>query len=124
VTAEALHHALQGLFAGEMQQIRVASVVVVQERRWIQIELGGPRHYSLLMSADLRRDPDMIRNALQSWMTGDWTAEIAAVSGVMIHHATIRLGVDGQPDDNRGVELTRSGVKVVDRLDDRQSRRG
>ena len=123
MTAEALHHALKGLIAGDAQQIRVASVVVVQERRWIQIELVGPRHYTLLVSADLRRDPDMIRSALESWMTGDWTSETAATSGVMIHNATIRLGVDGQPDDGRGVELTRSGVRVVDPLDDRRTRR-
>jgi hypothetical protein len=93
MTAEDLHRALDGMTADAAQQIRVTSVVVAQERRWIQIELIGPRHYSLLVSADLRRDPEMIRAALQSWMTGDWTAEIAAISGVMIHNATIRLGV-------------------------------
>ena len=123
MTTEALHHALKGLVAGDAQQIRVTSLVVEQERRWIQIELSGPRHYSMLVSADLRRDPGMIRSALESWMTGEWTAETAATSGVMIHNATIRLGVDGQPDDGRGVELTRSGVRVVDRLDNRRTRR-
>jgi hypothetical protein len=92
LTPEELHRALDGMTADDAQQIRVTSVVIAQERRWIQIELIGPRHYSLLLSADLRRDPEMIRAALQSWMTGDWTAEIAAVSGVMIHNATIRLG--------------------------------
>ena len=101
----------------------MTSLVVEQERRWIQIELVGPRHYSMLVSADLRRDPGMIRSALESWMTGEWTAETAATSGVMIHHTTIRLGVDGQPDDGRGVELTSSGVRVVDRLDNRRTRR-
>jgi hypothetical protein len=123
MTAQALHDALKGLVAGDAQQIRVASVVVVEKRRWIQIELVGPRHYSLLVSADLRRDPDMIRSALESWMTGDWTSETATISGVTIHNATIRLGVDGQPDDGRGVELTRSGVREIDRLDDRRTRR-
>jgi hypothetical protein len=123
VTAEILHQALKGLTTGDAQEIRVASIVVVQERRWIQIELVGPRHYSLLLSADLRRDPDMIRKALQSWMIGEWTAETAAMSGVMIHNATIRLCSDGRPDDGRGVELTRSGVRVIDRLDDRRTRR-
>ncbi len=92
MTTEALHHALKGLVAGDAQQIRVTSLVVEQERRWIQIELVGPRHYSMLVSADLRRDPGMIRSALESWMTGEWTAETAATSGVMIHNATIRLG--------------------------------
>jgi hypothetical protein len=124
MTTEALHQALKGLIAGDGQQIRVASLVVVDKRRWIQVELIGPRHYSLLVSADLRRDPTMIREALHSWMSGDWTADAAATSGVTIHNATIRLGVDGQRDDNRGVELTRSGVRFVDRLGDRQTRRG
>ena len=124
MTTEALHEALKGLVAGDAQQIRVASLVVAQERRWIQVELIGPRHYSLLVSADLRRDPEMIREALHAWMTGEWTAEAASMSGVTIHNATIRLGVDGRPDDNRGVELTRSGVRVVDRLDDRKTKRG
>jgi hypothetical protein len=118
MTAEILHQALKELASGDARDIRVASIVVVEERRWIQIELIGLRHYSLLVSADLRRDPDMIRRALQSWMVGDWTAEIAAISGVMIHNATIRLCSDGRPDDGRGVELTRSGVREIDRLDD------
>jgi hypothetical protein len=124
MTAEALHQALQGLIGGAAQQVRVASVVVVQERRWIQIELIGPRHYSLLVSADVRRDPAMIRRALEGWMAGDWTAELAAMSGVMIHNATIRIGVDGQPDDGRGVELARSGAQIVERRDGRPTRRG
>jgi hypothetical protein len=123
MTPDILHQALKGLITGDAQEIRVASVVVVQERRWIQIELIGPRYYSLLVSADLRRDPDMIRKALQSWMVGEWTAEIAAMSGVTVHNATIRLCSDGRPDDGRGVELTRSGVRVIDRLDNRRTRR-
>ena len=57
-------------------------------------------------------------------MAGDWTAELAAMSGVMIHNATIRIGVDGQPDDGRGVELARSGAQIVERRDGRPTRRG
>ena len=90
MTADDLHRALDGIAGDDAQTIRVASVVVTGDRRWIQIELVGPRHYTLLVSADLRRDPQMIREALQSWMTGDWTADVAAVSGVMVHNATIR----------------------------------
>jgi hypothetical protein len=97
VTAEELHRALDGLTAGEARQIRVASMVIAEERRWIQIDLVGPRLYTLLVSADLRRDTTMIRTALQCWLAGEWTAELAALSGVMIHNATIRLSEELQP---------------------------
>jgi hypothetical protein len=90
MTADDLHRALDGIAGDPPQTIRVASMIVAKERRWIQIELVGPFHYTLLVSADLRRDPQMIRAALQSWITGDWTADAAAVSGVMVHNATIR----------------------------------
>ena len=114
MTADELHRALDGMTADDAQQIRVASVMVAQERRWIQIELVGPRTYSLLVSADLRRNAETIRAALQSWMTGDWTAEIAAISGVMIHHATIRVGAVPRVNaDHR--EPKKAARTVVDR---------
>ena len=90
MTADDLHRALDGIGGDAAQTVRVGSLIVARERRWIQIELVGPRHYTLLVSADLRRDPQMIRAALQSWMTGGWSADVAAVSGVMVHNATIR----------------------------------
>ena len=96
MTADDLHRALDGVGGDTAQTIRVASMVVAKERRWFQIEVVGPRHYTLLVSADLRRDAQMIRAALQSWMIGDWTADVAAVSGVMVHHATIRTPVPGR----------------------------
>jgi hypothetical protein len=46
VTADDLHRVLDGLTGGDARQIRVASVVIAQERRWIQIDLVGARHYS------------------------------------------------------------------------------
>jgi hypothetical protein len=115
VTADDLHRVLDGLPAGDARQIRVASVVIAEERRWIQIDLIGARHYSLLVSADLRRDPIMIRTALQCWLTGDWTAELAAVSGVMIHNATIRLGDDGQSDAEGSIDPQASPQDAIDR---------
>ena len=118
MTPDDLHRALDGITGDDAQNIRVASVVVANERRWIQIELVGPRHYSLLLSADLRRDPVMIRSALKSWMTGDWTAEIAAVSGVMIHNATIRLRADLASDEERA-ERKLPAFRVIDHGDER-----
>jgi hypothetical protein len=115
VTADDLHRALDGLTASDAQRIRVASVVIAEERRWIQIDLIGPRHYSLLVSADLRRDPITIRRALQCWLTGEWTAELAALSGVMIHNATIRLSEDLQPEADGGIDPKASPQDVIDR---------
>ena len=123
MTADDLHRVLDGLTGGDARQIRVASVVIAQERRWIQIDLVGTRHYSLLVSADLRRDPVMIRTALQCWLTGEWTAELAAVSGVMIHNATIRLGDDGQPEADDSGDLKVSPQDVID-PSEHQTRRG
>ena len=115
MTADDLHRVLDGLTGGDARQIRVASVVIAQERRWIQIDLIGARHYSLLVSADLRRDPVMIRTALQCWLTGEWTAELAAVSGVMIHNATIRLGHDAQPEADGSSDPKASSQDVIGR---------
>ena len=115
MTADDLHRVLDGLTGGDARQIRVASVVIAQERRWIQIDLVGARHYSLLVSADLRRDPVMIRTALQCWLTGEWTAELAAVSGVMIHNATIRPGDDAQPEPDGSLDPQASPQNVIDR---------
>ena len=122
MTADDLHRVLDGLTGGDARQIRVASVVIAQERRWIQIDLVGPRHYSLLVSADLRRDPVMIRTALQCWLNGEWTAELAAVSGVMIHNATIRLGDDAQPAADGSIDQKASPLDVAG--SEHQARRG
>lgn len=115
MTADDLHRVLDGLNGGDARQIRVASVVIAEERRWIQIDLAGARRYSLLVSADLRRDPVMIRTALQCWLTGEWTAELAAVSGVMIHNATIRPGDDAQPGPDGSLDPQASPQNVIDR---------
>jgi len=114
VTADDLHRVLDGLTGEDARQIRVASVVIAQQRRWIQIDLIGQRHYSLLVSADLRRDPMVIRTALQCWLTGEWTAELAAVSGVMIHNATIRMGDDGQFEADGSIDTKASPQNVTD----------
>jgi hypothetical protein len=89
-------------------------MVIAEERRWIQIDLVGPRLYTLLVSADLRRDTTMIRTALQCWLAGEWTAELAALSGVIIHNATIRMSEELQPEVDGSVDPMASPLDVID----------
>jgi hypothetical protein len=70
--------------------IRVISIVVEQDRRWIQLDLIGIRQYSLLISVDLSEDAASIRRALQWWLAGGRTAERGDVSKVAIHNAVVR----------------------------------
>jgi hypothetical protein len=94
LSSEELSRALDGTILGNTRTIRVISVLVEQERRWIQLDLIGVRHYSLLISVDLTEDAASIRRALQWWLAGDRAADRGDVPKVAIHNAVVRSGVD------------------------------
>lgn len=107
LSSEELSRALDGTIVGNTRTIRVISVLVVQERRWIQLDLIGVRHYSLLISVDLAEDAASIRRALQRWLAGDRTADRGDVPKVAIHNAVVRSGIDelqeSQKDQRRSL---------------------
>jgi hypothetical protein len=94
LSSEELSRALEGTIVGNRQTIRVISVLVEQDRRWIQLDLTGVRHYSLLISVDLAEDAASIRRALQWWLAGDRSANRGDVPKVAIRNAVVRSGVD------------------------------
>ena len=64
--SDELLRTLDGMMVGSSRRVRVISVVVANARRWIQLDLVGLRHYSLLISVDLSGDAASIRRALRS----------------------------------------------------------
>ena len=98
LSSEELSRNLDGTVVGNTRTIRVVSVLVEQERRWIQLDLIGVRHYSLLISVDLAEDAASIRCALQWWLAGDRSADCGDVPKVAIHNAVVRSGVDEQQE--------------------------
>jgi hypothetical protein len=115
VTSEELSRTLDGTIVGTTRTIRVISVVVEQGRRWIQLDLIGLRHYSLLISVDLTEDAASIRRALQWWLAGDRTAERGDEPKVAIHNAVVRSAVNVEQDETPSVPRRSFFFRAADR---------
>jgi hypothetical protein len=124
VDSDELLRTLDGMMVGTSRRVRVISVVVANARRWIQLDLVGLRHYSLLISVDLAGDAASIRRALQWWLAGDRMAECVDVGTVAIHSAVVRA-IGGPAQEEHRVPVRRSSfLSVLDRASDRRIRRG
>jgi hypothetical protein len=61
---------LDGTILQGAWHVRVASVVVDDSYRWIQLDLVGPRRYSFLFRLMPAVDSTGVRQALQCWLAG------------------------------------------------------
>jgi hypothetical protein len=84
------YRALDGLILQGAWHVRVASVVVDDGYRWIQLDLVGPRRYSFLFRLMLAVDSMGVRHALQCWLAGqaieDSTSPPTQWDGIVAMH--------------------------------------
>ena len=115
-----LYRALDGLILHGTWRVHVASVVVDESYRWIQLDLLGPRRYSFLFRLTMSVNSMGVRHALQWWLAGEVDEERtksgAVWDGIVaMHMVTEQPGRPDQPAEPKRSfhSLVESAVEAV-----------
>jgi hypothetical protein len=108
------YRVLDGLILQGAWHVRVASVVVDDSYRWIQLDLVGPRRYAFLFRLMLGVDSMGVRQALQCWLAGHTAEDPESTSTPWDGIVAMHMVTEAQPREVPSARRKTSFGKMVE----------